>query len=319
MRSSTIKIILFCVLLTPNLAAQDKTGADSIQFDTDLVSIPVVVKDRDGKHVAGLTSKDFSLFEDGKPRLIDFFANGDEPLNIALLLDTSPGTESIYPQIKRAASEFIRLLSRDDKALIVTFDTRIRPISSLTGNRIELEQAIRSSDAGLETGAVMRDAVASILKGELGKTKGRRAIIVLSNGLDSGSRTDKDLLLTQLEQSDTLIYTVFYKSGLSSFASRPGGMSSINGATPIGSGPFQKQDGAKYMKKMSEITGASFYDDEIENLGGVLAGILEDLRQQYRIGFYLPEASKQTELHSLEVKVDRKDVEIRFRGAYRTN
>ncbi len=316
-----IYIILLCVLFVPCVFGQVVAPSDEISVDTALINVPVTVSDRDDRYISGLTIQDFSLLRDGKPQKIDFFGAEEEPINVALLLDTSPSTANVIDQIKRAAVSFINLLEKDDRAMIVTFDTEIRQISPLTSNRIELERAIRNADIGYSIGTVMRDAVARTLSGSFGKLPGRKAVILLTDGMDFGSGISEGNLLYQLEESDALIYTVYYKTEMrvpgNRRTRRRVGSRGIRFPSQRRQMPDRQKKGRDFLKKISETTAGRYYDKNIEDLGPTFGLIVDELRKQYRIAFYVPENDVAGEIHTLKVKVNRKNVSVRTRASYR--
>src|SRR3954449_10954030 len=102
-----------------SIAAQQSTPDDVIKVKTTLVSVPVIVSDRDGRYIPGLTSADFSIYLDGAEQKADFFAATEEPLIVALLIDTSHSTEPVLGDIKDSAKAFVKLLNPNDRATIV--------------------------------------------------------------------------------------------------------------------------------------------------------------------------------------------------------
>src|SRR5258708_30229039 len=118
-RSAALLIValIFGVLLA---RAQESGGGDTIRIDTRLVSVPIIVSDRNGRYVPNLTSGDFTVLQDGAPQNIELFAATEEPLTVALLIDTSQSTRSVLGDIKDSAKSFIKLLGQRDRAMIVS-------------------------------------------------------------------------------------------------------------------------------------------------------------------------------------------------------
>src|SRR5947208_9614827 len=99
------------------LYAQTKTASDeTIKIETRLVSVPTVVSDHNGRYIPGLTRSDFKVFQDGAEQSIEFFAATEEPINVALLIDTSQSTRPVLDDIKESAKAFLKLLKPHDKA-----------------------------------------------------------------------------------------------------------------------------------------------------------------------------------------------------------
>src|SRR5688500_14414036 len=93
------------------------------QSDRTFVSVPVIVSDRDGRYVSGLEKDDFRIYQGGQEQKVSFFATEDEPITVALLIDTSESTKAVLPDIRGAASDFIKLLNKNDKCMVATFDS----------------------------------------------------------------------------------------------------------------------------------------------------------------------------------------------------
>jgi Ca-activated chloride channel homolog len=116
---------------------------DVIKVATALVTVPVVVTDRYGQFVTGLSRNDFALRENGDQQQITSFSSTEEPFNVALLIDTSRSTKNKLRSIRKAALNFIKQLQPNDRALIGTFDERVNFRGDFTSDRRELERAIR--------------------------------------------------------------------------------------------------------------------------------------------------------------------------------
>lgn len=184
-----------------------------IKVDTTFVSVPVIVSDRNGRYIRGLTQKDFSLYQDGVKQNIEFFAPTEEPLNVALLLDTSRSTAPVIDEIKDAAIGFIKKLQPRDRAMIVGFDYEPHFLTQLTADKRELTQAVEYAEIGEFVGTTLRDAVMETINGAFADVKGRKAIILLTDGKDARSRVSVEELMRSTEETDTLIYSVFYETG----------------------------------------------------------------------------------------------------------
>lgn len=336
--------LFFCCLLTvPNIFAQSKETDEVIKVNTNLVSIPVVVNDRDGRYIPNLRQSDFSVFQDGAKQEISFFAAEEEPLNVVLLLDTSLSTHNVLDEIRDAAHDFIKLLKPADRAAIVTFDYQVNNLSPLTANRQTLEAAIDEVDVGEYGGTVMRDAVEEVVNKTFANVKGRKAIILLTDGKDHGSSPSEEELLKNLQESDVLIYSVFYdttrqqqnfRANNRGFGGmRRGGGFGRNGDMSGDDFPqrqrqqerrrerqAQMNESAKnYLSEMAELTAGRFYEDANTNLQKTFALIADELKKQYRIGFYPNDetAAADDTIHQIKVKVNRSDVAIRARSTYR--
>jgi Ca-activated chloride channel homolog len=291
--------------------AQDSRRDDVIKIDTNLVSVPVVVRDRQGRYVPGLKMEDFTLYQDGVKQTISFFGAEEEPLNVALLLDSSRSALDALEQIQDAAQDFIGLLRPADRAMVVSFDHSARVLCPLTSDRKRLQNAVDQVDIGERVGTVMRDAVIEVVEQYFAPIKGRKAIILLTDGKDFGSSISKDELLDILEESDVMVYSVFYETSVGSFGRRR--RIWRRGRR----GERANEDAIDYLERMSDVSAGRFYQNEVTDLRATFNLIADELRKNYRLGYYPPDAQDDSEAHKITVKVARPDVAVRSRGSYR--
>jgi hypothetical protein len=331
--------------------AQNAGGSDTIKIDTRLVSVPVIVSDRNGRYVPNLTQANFTVLQDGSPQNIAFFGATEEPITIALLIDTSQSTRPVLDDIKDSASSFIKLLGPRDRAMIVSFDYDTHILSPLTSDRERLKEAVNSAEIPDRlAGTTLRDAAYQTVNQSFAGIKGRKAIILLTDGKDAGSRISTRELLYSLQESDTLIYTIMFKTGdrrardqqpfprgrmgggrngdIFGGGRRGGGRFPGGGFPPAQNrrdNPQRKErveqknaEAEEFLQELSDTTAGRFYSSKDGKLKKTFESIVEELRFQYRLGFYPPEESGENALHELKVKVDRSDTVVRSRGSYRT-
>ncbi|HEX5081949.1 MAG TPA: VWA domain-containing protein [Blastocatellia bacterium] len=305
-------LILSFSVFVVGARAQDARRDDVIKIDTNLVSVPVVVRDRQGRYVPGLKVEDFTLYQDGVKQTISFFGAEEEQLNVALLLDSSRSAIDAMEQIRDAAQDFIRLLRPADRAMVMSFDHSARALSPLTSDRKRLQNAVDQVDIGARIGTVMRDAVIEVVEQYFAPVKGRKAIILLTDGKDFGSSISKDELLDVLEESDVMVYSVFYQTSVGSFGRR-------RGIWRRGRrGERANENAIDYLELMSEVSAGRFYQNEVADLRATFNLIADELRKQYRLGYYPPDSEDGSAAHKITVKVARPDVAVRSRGNYRT-
>jgi VWFA-related protein len=320
--------LISCLGLCP-VKAQETTPADVIKIDSNLVSVPVIVSDRNGRYISRLAAERFTLFDNNTRQKIAFFDNTEEPLNIALLLDTSQSTQGTIGDIRKAAGNFLKELRPQDRALIVSFDYAMHRLCPLTSDHKILENAIKRAEVGQYLGTVLNDVVKEIAEKDFKPITGRKAIILLSDGQDHGSMISNSELLRSESESDTMVYSIFYASSLPS-PRRPGGI--FGGRGPMG-GQFPRQrpggrprgqrkdemdaEGAEFMSELAEVTAGRFYRSKKTDLKKTFALIAEELRFQYRLAFKPDDLQKDGSVHLLRVTVDATDVAVRARKQYR--
>ena len=346
MRSPALLLLLLFLTASLCLAQKPSTPSpdpqETIKVDTNLVSVPVLITDRSGKYVGGLNQSNFTLFQDGRQVRIEFFATEEEPLKVAILLDSSMSTIPILGDIKHAARDFVKRLGKADVATVVSFDHEVKSIASLTSDHKALEKAIDSIKSANSTGTVMREAVNSIIAGQFKNLKGRKAIIVLTDGQDRGSGISEDDLLDISAESDTVIYPIFFFNVppvLARTAPAPRiGRMGIPGRGGMMGPRFPRPDRERqqearrqqrrnrmerrfgnvieYLQELAGASGGRFYRAESTDLKKAFGDIAEELRHQYRLGFYPPEEKERGTLHQLNVRLDRIDLVVRSRRQY---
>src|SRR6185436_21140004 len=144
-------VVLLSAVLVPEVNAQDnKTPAPTevLKVYSNLVSVPVIVSDRNGRYISGLKEEDFKLYDNSVQQKLAYFDAAEAPLNVALLLDTSRSTGGVIDEIRKAAKDFIKELRPQDRALIVSFDYAVNKLSPLTSDRKVLERAIKVAHVG---------------------------------------------------------------------------------------------------------------------------------------------------------------------------
>src|SRR5437016_5972533 len=130
----------------PTPPANDDGGI--IKVETNLVTMPVSVLDRDGRFISGLQKKDFQIFENGIEQKVDYFQSVEQPFSVILLIDVSPSTAFRIEEIQDAAIAFLDQLRADDRVMVISFDERVHVLSPFTNNRAALRDAIREANFG---------------------------------------------------------------------------------------------------------------------------------------------------------------------------
>jgi Ca-activated chloride channel homolog len=287
----------------------------NIQAESAPVTVPVMVRDAQGKFVNGLPPGSFKLFEDGRQVPVSLFLTSEDPMQIALLIDTSRSSTTVLKKIKKAADQFLRQMRSRDLAMVASFDSEVRVLCPLSSDAGELKEAIKRAKPG-GSFSRMRDAIHEILQGRSRSFAGRKAIILLTDGRDQGSRISAKDLLDNVVSSNMPIYSIFYK------VDPRGLMKELFGIPPSfgGAGDSwkeQEKEAAQYLEKMSDLSAGRLYAGDIKDLDRVFRQISDELRFQYLLGFY-PEKSKlDGAAHTLVVSVSVPDAVVRSRRSYR--
>jgi Ca-activated chloride channel homolog len=275
---------------------QDKTR---ITLDVSRVNMLYTVSDKRGRFVTDLTKNDFEVFEGKKPQtILEFTSESDLPLRLAILIDTSNSIRDRFHFQQEAATAFVddTVRPRQDKALIVSFDTSAELVADLTDDIGELERAIQNLRPG--GGTSLYDAIFFACRDKLMQDqplyKFRRAMVILSDGEDNQSRYTRDQALEMAQKADVTIYTI-----------------STN-ITRI------ETEGDKVLRYFAEETGGqSFFPFKASDLNQSFENIANELRHQYNI-FYRPDPLKTDGLyHSVEIRVkSHKELIVRARKGY---
>jgi Ca-activated chloride channel family protein len=293
---------------------------DVIKVETDLVSIPVSVYDRNGLYISGLQQKDFKIFEDGKEQQIAYFSKTDQPFTVILMLDVSPSTAYKIEEIRAAARSFVDQLKPEDKVLVITFDRQVRVHGDVTNDRQEIYRSIDKANFG--DGTSLYNAVDVALRKRLSKIDGRKAIVLFTDGVDTTSRKTYDETLDEAEESESLIFPVYYNT----FFDSSGGLGGINagiipnigGSRGRGSSSGEYALGRKYLEDLADYTGGRVFRPESTpgGLNAAFEGIAEELRRQYNIGYIPQDEGKPGQRKQIKVRVDRTNVVVRNRDSY---
>ena len=181
----------------------------TIKIGTNLVTVPVIVTDRYGRFVTGLTRKEFTVREEGSPQKIEDFSSTEAPFSVALLIDTSRSTQTKLDKIRKAARTFIKQLLPNDRIMVVSFDEQVRFVCDFTSNHAELESAVHSLKSSYLT--KLYDAIYLTINEKMSRIQGRKAIVVLTDGVDTASKQANYESAIDLAASAGIItYTVQY-------------------------------------------------------------------------------------------------------------
>jgi VWFA-related protein len=277
----------------------------------------VIVADRQGRFVPGLAASDFKLYQDGIEQGIDLFATSDQPINIALMLDTSRSTVAVLGKIREAARGFLSRLRPQDKATIVSFDSEIQFLSPLTSDRKQLRKAIESVRVAYYEGTRLRDAIVETIRKRFLHTEERKAIILLTDGDDIGSTTTVPDLLNIVADSGAVVYSVFYRIDPRETMKKLFGVSSrLPGEKEMAAVVPDPED-EQFLRGLSELSTGRVFASEVGKLKKAFEEVAEELRHQYLLGFYPDRAQLDGLVHELTVSVERPGTIVRSRRFYR--
>jgi VWFA-related protein len=320
----------------------EEVGEDEVvRVNASLVTVPVSVLDRDGRFIGGLSKEDFRIFEDGAEQEVAYFAPVEQPFTVALVIDTSGSTRFKLEDIQDAAIAFLDQLRSDDRVIVVSFDDDIRVLSDATSDRNTLRRAIRQTRTG--EGTRLYDAVDLVIRQQLSRARGRKAIVLFTDGVDTTSKqASYQSTLAEAEELDAMIYPVQYdtfdsqaggggggwpgrnpypskqKGGLGDIISIIiGGGGSGGGGGGAGTSRADYERAGEYLHQLAAETGGRHHNaDDLRNIEEAFTNIAEELRRQYSLGYYPKRQSQAQERRLIKVRVKRPNLVVRARDGY---
>ncbi len=285
--------------------------AQNATFSTDVkvVSLLATVRDRDGRVVKDLNKEDFSLQEDGKPQTIRYFSReSDLPLTLGLLVDTSRSQMDVLERERNASYTFLSQVLREkvDRAFVVSFDERVQVLQGMTSSREALGAALSRLAVPGRVATLLYEAVRQSANGLMRNEKGRKAFILLTDGV---SFRDKPNIVTAIEfaqMADTIIYSIRFSGHNPAY--RPGR------AIVMG---IAAENGKRALERMASETGGEALEVSKEKpIEKLFEEIEESLRNQYSIG-YTPDRKNETgKFHKIKLVVKDKSFTVRTREGY---
>jgi len=319
-------ILLLAGFSAPQKREKKAEDDQTIRAEVEMVSLPVVVTNKEGKRITDLKKEDFQVFENGVQQDIAGFAATDEPVDVALLLDTSGSTELELAKIQNAAIAFVNQLHPDDEVAVLSFAEDVTLQEDFTIDRDKNEYGIKKTRAGGCT--VEYEAVWLALQEVLKPVKERTALVVFTDGVDTCSRkaSEKETLDLAKETRAT-IYCVYYNTEPDLYSRygrrRPG----VGGFPPViatpmppiyggpGSTSQEYVVGRAYLAKLSEYSGGLMFDG-MTDLGDAFSQVAKELASQYSIGYYPTDKKHDGKFRKVEVKVGKPGLVARTKKGY---
>jgi VWFA-related protein len=308
----------------------------TVRVDVRLVNIVATVTDAGGKFVPGLTAEDFTVFEDGVAQKITHFTQDHNvPVSVGILLDTSGSMTGKMRAASAAVERFINNIHADDDIFLMTFARGVNLEQDFTSDRRKLAKALSSLRVGGST--VLYDGLRRAMEKVHQGRHDKRAVLVISDGMDAGSKTTLDMLLRAIRGAEVLVYGLGTAQTLyadpiehvpftlptpSSTARGPGALA--NRSTPGRRGGSPNNINGVNMTVLNQFAAASggrgfllvdtFIDNGASEIDKTLTAIADELRGQYTLGYY-PSAVDNGSFHTIKVTT-RGDYTIRTRTGY---
>src|SRR5580765_5765412 len=296
---------------------KDDEGLASIKVDVDVVSLLTSVRDKKGALIPNLQKEDFTILEDGKSQPIKYLTKEtDLPLTIGMLVDVSGSQRNLIDIERSAASQFFRdVLRKKDLAFLISFGEETELLQDYTGSPRLLTDGlgqlrVSSGVSGIHPGpvptmggargTVLYDAIYLAANEKLKGEVGRKVIVLITDGVDQGSRLSRNQAIEAAQKSDAVIYSIDYSD-------------------PSAYGPFGFGGGGGEgeLRKMSDETGGRVYKvDRKHSLEDVFKELQDEMRSQYSIAYTPTNEVKDGGYRKVEIKLANKDLKAQARKGY---
>lgn len=320
---------------------QDPPQLPGYSTTVKVVNLLATVRDKQGKVVTDLTQDDFLLDEEGTAQTIKYFSRESNlPLTLGLLVDTSGSERNVLPDERRASFRFLDKVMREntDTAFVIHFDFQVELLQDLTGSKVEMQRALdrleigqrgslqrrgpgggggggypggggRRGGGGGGGGTALYDAVYLGADEIMKKQQGRKALIVLSDGVDNGSKLSLSDGIEAAQRADTLAYSILFEdpNGNGGFGGRMGGGRRGGGEV----------DGHKVLQRLSRETGGHYFEvSKRLPIDKVYEALQEELRSQYSIGYTSNSAATSKDYRHVHLTTKQKSLIVQTRDGY---
>jgi VWFA-related protein len=311
------------------LCAQSQDPVPGFSTTVKVVSLFATVRNKQGQVVKDLTQNDFLLDEDGKPQKIAYFSQEtDLPLTLGLLVDTSGSQRNVLPEEQAASYRFLDKVVREDKdmAFIIHFDFEVELLQDLTNSKATLRKSLEQLQIGQGRrqrgggggyggggrgrggrgggGTDLYDAVFLGADEIMRKQHGRKALIILSDGVDTGSKLSLGEGVESAERADTLVYSILFED--------PDAYGGFGGF-----GRMDTPDGKKVLQQISRETGGRFFEVSRKMpIDKVYEALEEELRSQYSIGYTPDSTVTSKEYRRIHLIAKQKGLIVQTREGY---
>jgi VWFA-related protein len=284
---------------------------EDVTFSTvvKVVNVLATVRTKKGEIVRDLTKDDFSLAENGRPQQIRYFSRQtDLPLTIGLMVDTSMSQQRVLDAERSASFRFLDQVLRENKdhVFIMQFDMIVRMRQELTSSRNQLDEVLATVDTPSRSelrmqwggGTLLFDAIVKAANDVMQSQTGRKALIVLSDGVDNGSEANVAAAVEAALRADTLIYSILFSDA---------------GFYGLGGGG----DGRGAMKRLASETGGSFFEvSKRQTIEQVYAGLEEELRSRSNLGYVSDVPVRISEFSKFQLTTNKPSLIVEARDKY---
>lgn len=289
---------------------------DVVRVNTNLITVPTEVLDRSGRYIGNLQRDDFRIYENGVEQQLAYFASIEQPFTVALLLDVSGSTQSQLQAIRSAANNFIKRLRPNDRLLLVSFDGKINVLTEAV-TLSELRKKKIRLDA-VNEGTLLYDTVGFVLNQRLAGIPGRKAIVLLTDGVDNGSKqATLKKNIRNAEEASVLIYTVQYNT-LPQLPERLSQIANPKAREFVRTKMIKEYGiGSTYLQFLADKTGGRLYRaDSLQDVPQAFDAITAELGRQYSLGYYPIGQARPGEKRDIKVLTRSPNLVVRARESY---
>ncbi|HSB09605.1 MAG TPA: VWA domain-containing protein [Blastocatellia bacterium] len=361
-RPACLVLLISIIAAQMPASAQDQQQSDQdepLRLKADLVTVMASVTDSSGRAVKSLKAEDFSIYEDGVKQKVAHFAATEDPFTMLLLLDISGSTSEDIELMKRAAKNFLGELRFDDQVGVIVFSREVEMISEFTDRRSEVSAAIdgiatAAGENGARftpnTGTSFYDAMyLAVEESPLKQAQGRKAIVCMSDGVDSSSKmkfkdiepliekTEASVYFLELNTEEATLrgllkpksdagYINFSQSQIDRYYAaydpdsverfRPRATLTPEATREINAGLYKLS--RRELRTVAERAGGRVYPvKSLSDLAGVYRQVADDLRSQYSIGYYPTNKAHDNTWRTIRVETSARGATVRARSGYR--
>jgi VWFA-related protein len=323
-----------------------RSQGPNISVDVKVVNVLATVRDKHGEVVRNLTKDDFTLDENGRPQAIQYFSQESNlPLALGLLVDTSMSQRRVLDKERTASYSFLdKMLQPKDVAFLIHFDREVVLLQDLTSSHEKLESALRSlqtpsfardqgdqspdSSSGTHRrgvsgggGTLLYDAIFLASDELMKKQQGRKALVVLSDGVDRGSKETLQNAIESAQRADTVVYSIL-------FADEPrgewGGFGGRGGGDAMGrhGGGHRypqesRPDGEKILERISKETGGRLFEvSKKQSIEQIYGQVQDQLRSQYNLGYTPDKTDIGPGYRRIHLTTKQKNLAVQARDGY---
>ena len=316
---SVKKLLVVCglaafaaVLVVPASPQEPVQQAPVIKSQVSLVNLFVTVRDKNKRIVTDLKQDDFKAFEDGQPQQVAFFSKEVTlPITLALLLDTSGSEQYMLPSIQDAGTRFLdRVLRKGDEALVMSFDSDVDLLADFTEDRHQLDRGIHQARINVPsggsiggnpgpvgsrqiTGTALYDAIYLACNEKLNTEAGRKAIVIVTDAQDEGSKVRIEEAVEAAQRTDSVIHILL-----------------------VADPHFGGGNGGAAHKLTDDTGGRTIVVNSEKHLAQAFDQISEELRMQYTLGYYPTNTARDGKFRKIKVDTNNHDFKVLARKGY---